>query len=695
MGRIILSLALITLVAVMTACSSNGRNPVSPEAAQGDDQVAMSYDLHQGHNILGEFTMTIDPENNVIEVVPSRNPDSIHFNVTPYLYRPPCPAQGCFQFSILNITGTVLTIELRLANPTSLTVYDVRQIFTNLYGKKVLNPDGYTRLFDPPSTPDLINPFIAFAKTDANRKFPGPWIVKTRQLLLDWPAGQPSAVTFIFECCIDENTREPYQIENQEQYGVLPNEGGTTVILADILDWQNDISKATLNTSLINGRITNFSLIPNTNTYRAFVNNYLKRDPGVYPALIVADSPNDLNLSMYHFVDITVSEAPFSDNMPVSDCLDCDASTEAIGQRCIAIFVPDIWIAYSDNRAGITTYHTRVQKSTNTGTSFDPSVKVSSLASSKDTLPSIAVDGDYVYVTWTRLAGYNSDVKFARSIDGGVTFNTEVRPHPDPYNSYQANSHIAVDGNGVVYICYEEDNFGYGSDIAMLVSTNHGETWSSPIRVNNDLTDKGQFTPAISADLLGHVAIVWEDKRSLGGFTGGDVYFSTTEDLGETFGPNIKVNDTSGTGLIDPSPAIALYLTGGAYITWACSISDDPNIYFDYSVDREHFGTDKRVNDDYGYQVAQYDPSINVNLVGTVFIAWTDERNIHKDVFFAESHDGVTFSENSIVNTDTTEENQFAPSITSDFLGRAYLTWSDARNTRSDVNQEIFFAFRR
>ena len=695
--NLVLILMLSVVIFTFTSCSTHNSNPVAPSGGSDINYPASPDAMEDGHNFLGEYIMTFDPETWETEVIPVRDSDSVHVIITSYLFAPPCPAKGCFQFFITDWTGTVLTIDLVLANPSTLAPYDVRQIFTELNGKEILNPDGYTHLYDPPSTPLQINPFIAYAKEESNRRFPaGPWSVIHEELLIDFPPGAQAQVTFVFECSFGGNTEEPYQIVNQNQYGVLPDEGGWTVILTDINDWQDDIEKATLDTTALNARITNFSLIPQTNTYRAFVNNYLHSPVGTYPALIKAKSPNSYNLDMYHYVDIEVSEAPFSDNLPVSDCIDCDASTEGIGQRGIAIFAPDIWITYSDNREGAGVYHTRVQMSDNSGNSFMPSVQVSAQSSVMDTYPAIAVDDDNVYVTWTRTDLFNYDVKFARSTDGGMTFENEIRPHPDLYNSYQGYSHICVDGDGVIYITYEEDIFGYGIDIALIISTDEGLTWCDPIRVNDDISDKGQFSPAIAADLFGNAAIVWEDKRNTSGaFIHGDVYFTTTGDLGVTFGDNIKVNDTNNTGPIDPAPAISLYITGGAYVAWASETLNDANIFCDYSSDRINFGEDIRVNDDIGNTAQQYDPSININLVGTVFIAWTDERNNHQDVFFAESYNLPVFSDNFIVNMDTTEENQFAPSITSDFLGRAYIIWSDARNTKSDSEQEVFFAFRR
>jgi hypothetical protein len=700
----VLILIVFSLI-VLGSCSSGNQNPVtSNDSAYNYDQVnypATANDLQDGKNFLGAYIMTFDPETWETEVVPDRTTDVFHANITGYLFSPPCPAKGCFQFTITSWVGDVLTLDMALANPTSLAPYDVRQIFTNLNGKKVLNPDGYSDIYDPPSTPEKINPFIAWAKTKPSRRFPaGPWSIVHEQLILEFPHGASAATGYLFECTLGGNTQEPYLIENQRQYGVLPDAGGTTVVLTDIYDWQNDINKATLDTISINGRVSNFSLISDSNTYRAYVNNYLHRPVGTYPSLIKAESPNTLNVSMYNYVDIEISDAPFSDNQLVSDCINCDASTEGIGQKALAISSSDVFIAYSDNRMGPGIYHTRIQKSDNLGDSFDPSVKISSSASAMDTLASVAVysngDVENVYVTWTWFDGFTYDIKFARSLDGGQTFGAEIRPYPDTYHSRQANSSICVDGNGNVYIVYEEDAFGSGINIAMIVSEDQGQTWSEPAKVNNDTTDKGHYSPAVSADLYGNACIVWEDRRNISSpFLHGDIYFTTTSNFGETFTDNIKINDTNGTGIVDPAPAISLYITGGVYVAWAMENLNDSNIYFDYSPDRVNFGTDVRVNNDLGNPADQYDPSININFTGLVCIAWTDERNGNQDIFYAESNDPSAFGENFIVNMDSGASKQFGSSIASDFLGRIYLAWSDARYTESDSNQDVFFAFRR
>jgi hypothetical protein len=84
--------------------------------------------------------------------------------------------------------------------------------------------------------------------------------------------------------------------------------------------------------------------------------------------------------------------------------------------------------------------------------------------------PSVAVDGQYVYVaTPTGGPGVSGDVLY-RSIDGGATFSA----HPLGTGG-SGDSDVAVDGDGVVYV---SDLFGApGKLLPVSTSLDHGETF--------------------------------------------------------------------------------------------------------------------------------------------------------------------------------------------------------------------------
>jgi hypothetical protein len=82
-----------------------------------------------------------------------------------------------------------------------------------------------------------------------------------------------------------------------------------------------------------------------------------------------------------------------------------------------------------------------------------------------------------------------------------------------------------------------------------------------------------------------------------------------------------------------------------------------------------------------------------------IYVAWDDQRNGSKDIYFAKRSDGANFTTNRIVNDDAGDESTEVtwhekPSIAvSD--GKAYVTWTDYRNTQISTTaapNDVFFA---
>jgi hypothetical protein len=110
---------------------------------------------------------------------------------------------------------------------------------------------------------------------------------------------------------------------------------------------------------------------------------------------------------------------------------------------------------------------------------------------------------------------------------------------------------IAVDGNdatgNTVYLTYAAEVTGTGDegDIFFTKSTDGGSTWSSSVRVNDDLTTNDQIHPEIAVKPNGDIDIVWYDKRSLPSDDMWDVYITRSTNGGTTFATNLRVSDAS------------------------------------------------------------------------------------------------------------------------------------------------------
>ena len=86
-------------------------------------------------------------------------------------------------------------------------------------------------------------------------------------------------------------------------------------------------------------------------------------------------------------------------------------------------------------------------------------------------------------------------------------------------------------------------------DILLRASTDGGESWSEPTRVNDDIAGVPNFHPGMAVAPNGRVDIAWLDFRNdqqpeeRDGLQ--DVYYSASDDQGATFSPDLRVTDRS------------------------------------------------------------------------------------------------------------------------------------------------------
>ncbi len=83
-----------------------------------------------------------------------------------------------------------------------------------------------------------------------------------------------------------------------------------------------------------------------------------------------------------------------------------------------------------------------------------------------------------------------------------------------------------------------------GTDIFEAHSTDHGQTWSAPVRVNDDPPGvaNDQFNQWLSVDPTdGGVSMSWDDTRNDPTHNSTDVFYARSTDGGLTFSPNVQV----------------------------------------------------------------------------------------------------------------------------------------------------------
>jgi hypothetical protein len=99
--------------------------------------------------------------------------------------------------------------------------------------------------------------------------------------------------------------------------------------------------------------------------------------------------------------------------------------------------------------------------------------------------------------------------------------------------------------NGTIYINFSDQRNGSDdTDIWLLKSTDGGNNWSEPIRVNNDPPGRHQFFNWMTIDQTnGYLYFVFYDRRNFSAESvSTDVYMARSKDGGQTF-ENFKISE--------------------------------------------------------------------------------------------------------------------------------------------------------
>ena len=308
--------------------------------------------------------------------------------------------------------------------------------------------------------------------------------------------------------------------------------------------------------------------------------------------------------------------------------------------------------------------------------------------------PSLTLDvSNNIYIAWTDTRNGNNDVFFSKSTDGGLSFSANVRVNDVTANS-QSEPSLAVDptNNHVIHVVWTDTRSAVnGPDIFYINSTDGGLSFNpASLRINTDATAVEQGAPRVAVAPDRSVDVVWRDPRNAA--KGPDIYFAKSTDIGATWNPPVIVNDDAGAA-IQAEPRIAINETGAIFVAWTDSRSANTasDIYATRSTNGgASFAANIRVNDDQG-PVQQSAPSLAVR-GSRVQLAWQDFRRggpYPYDVYSASSMDGLTWSSNVRVTTDSTGTFVFNPSAGLDAAGDIVIAWTELKTVSVFTEQRI------
>jgi hypothetical protein len=233
------------------------------------------------------------------------------------------------------------------------------------------------------------------------------------------------------------------------------------------------------------------------------------------------------------------------------------------------------------------TNQVQVSRSVNGGLNWSQPLTVSFAASAGKLNHGVNIQtgpGGEVYMAWSIYDTWPSDenaIGFCKSVDGGAIFTPATRIMSNIKGNratmtgknmrVNAFPSMAVDlstgpNRGMLYLVWTNIGFpgintGSDMDVYIIRSADEGDTWSQPIRVNQDPAGLGKqhYFPWIACDpVTGALCVVYYDDRNVSP-TQCETYVSYSYDGGLSW-TDLKVSDVSFTP--SPVPGLALNYFG-------------------------------------------------------------------------------------------------------------------------------------
>lgn len=177
------------------------------------------------------------------------------------------------------------------------------------------------------------------------------------------------------------------------------------------------------------------------------------------------------------------------------------------------------------------------------------------------------------------------------SLDGSITYG--IAPNP---GGLGGQTSLAVDtsnspyhGNVYLLCSVDRNSSSDPADVMFARSTDEGVSWSSPIRVNDDInTSAYQWFGTMSVAPTGRIDVIWLDTRDQPGSNLSALYYSNSVDGGITWSQNEKLSD-----YFDPhvgwpqQDKMGDYFhmvsdSNGASLAWAATFNNEQDVYYSY-----------------------------------------------------------------------------------------------------------------
>lgn len=180
--------------------------------------------------------------------------------------------------------------------------------------------------------------------------------------------------------------------------------------------------------------------------------------------------------------------------------------------------------------------------------------------------------------------------EYSTQIDLGGQYSAYAGPNPGGLlgQTIVACDAFGISGDSTVYVLSSVDPAGTDPlDVYFIRSTNRGNTWSSPIKINDDLvTSAWQWFGTMSVAPNGRIDVIWLDTRDNPGTYLSSLYYTYSLDFGITWSQNERLSEEFDPHLGWPQQnKMGDYFdmisdNDGASIAWAGTFNGEEDVYF-------------------------------------------------------------------------------------------------------------------
>lgn len=386
-----------------------------------------------------------------------------------------------------------------------------------------------------------------------------------------------------------------------------------------------------------------------------------------------------LILSLIALAPAAVGAAPWRFAEPIDVSPGGAAGTfhhlESAGRRSLAVADGWVAIAWEDNRTGAPQAYVALKS-----VEAPAFAAANALSTGEQAFePAVAALGKGRFVAvWEQ-----DDAVWARAFDAKRLGPAQRLAGPG------ANQASVTARDGVAYVAWSERSANHASvRLARLAFEDPGR----PLRVTGSTAvdpqppKADQIYPSVAVN-GGIIAVAWEDRRH--GHTVLLHSHASTRSL--QFAPPRMLNE-------QPPRRSAIYGRGpgvarvgliehgkqGVGATWLDKrdFTSGYDVYAAFSPDGKRFGSNQKVQDEFGNAISQWHAAIAANRSGRVVVAWNDDRDETPDIWISWTEQG-RWSMDHAVPAASGPGHQSSPALAIDEDGHLHVAWVEQEAAES------------